>query len=167
MPFVSPIAFIDTAEPVVKVKKAKKKMASTVLSFGDDEQVWHTTATFLNGHVIFSAAPLHNTHRVINSLSHRNQRTPSKLKRAQPAGGWQTTKERNHQTLRTNNNTSPLPAGRQWATPSPTARKPWTNFASRLRPQHPAADPMILMEAALKKSSLRFLGVATCLMLLS
>ncbi|KAF9146811.1 hypothetical protein BGX30_007729 [Mortierella sp. GBA39] len=28
----------DTAEPVVKVKKVKKKVASTVLSFGDDEQ---------------------------------------------------------------------------------------------------------------------------------
>ncbi|KAG9072416.1 hypothetical protein KI688_000187 [Linnemannia hyalina] len=34
----TPVPDNDTAEPVVKVKKVKKKVASTVLSFGDDEQ---------------------------------------------------------------------------------------------------------------------------------
>ncbi|KAG0290912.1 hypothetical protein BGZ96_005633 [Linnemannia gamsii] len=34
----TPVPDNDTPEPVVKIKKAKKKVASTVLSFGDDEQ---------------------------------------------------------------------------------------------------------------------------------
>lgn len=49
---------IDNAEPVVKAKKVKKKVASTVLSFGDDEQVRQTTKTSRKLFFCFFTAPL-------------------------------------------------------------------------------------------------------------